>query len=125
MALVRIPLTFSARRKIECSAELGAGDLSHAATLKGAFKSDDDRLLSSDLPPHHDAAVVGLRSDTLQRKPRGLHAIKGAEQLASCASIEERKSTRACIQLDEALTVEEVKSSLIVRSSPPPARAEA
>src|ERR1700678_66913 len=95
------------RCKIQSRCHLGAGHLTNAAPLKRFFERDNDRGKAADLAFNHDAAIVGLRSDALQGKPRRLDSIKWADQLLCSSFVKQALGTRPAIKLNEALAIYE------------------
>src|SRR6267378_2736283 len=94
--------------QIESGSHLFAGNLSHAAALKGALERNNDCCLPGNFSFHHHTAIICLWRDALHRQPGRFHAIEGAKQLARCSRIEERRGPLPCVEFDKALPVDEV-----------------
>src|SRR4029077_11594001 len=96
--------------QVESGSHFSARHLSQAADLKSSLEGNYHCCLPPDLSFHHNTAVVFLWRDALHREPGRFHTIEGTKQLARCSRIEERFGPLSCVELDNALQVDDVST---------------
>ena len=99
------------RRQLKGGGHFRAGDFAHAAALEGTFDGNDYRRLAVNGAFCDDHTVVGLRDDALRAEPRGHNAVKGIQQFAIAAVIQQGAG---------AFTGAEFNKAAIVTHEPPP-----
>ena len=96
------------RRQLQRACDLGAGDLTHAAALEGAFNGEHHGGLAAKRAACDDHTIIGLRDDALARQPRGGQLLERIKQFTEGARVEQRDGSTARIAFDKAVAFNRV-----------------